>query len=130
MYNHTLYFLYWVVNFVVFYLSSYFLEGSVVLGNWKFTPIEAAIYSSFWLVFFIWIVWDFLIARRVILKENFYVWIYFWAVNAVGVWLISKMAYFLGLGITKWYFAVIIAFFANMLQRLVFRIVTRRNLGV
>jgi len=129
MYNHTLYLLYWLVSFCVFYLASFFFPSHFVLGNWKYTDLEAAIYSSFWLVVFVWVVWDFLLSRGIKFKDDLVTWFYFWMVNSAGIWLVAKMAKLLGLGISSWYWAVGVGFFVNFFQRLAFKLVTRRNLG-
>lgn len=130
MYNHILYFSYWLVSFAVFYLVSLVFPQDFVLGNWKFSPVEAAIYSSFWLTVFIWIVWDFLLSRGVKLKDNLATWLYFWAVNAVGIWLVAKLSQILGLGIKSYLWAIGAAFFVNLAQRLAWQFVTKKNLGV
>lgn len=129
MYNHILYLLYWFVSFVVFYLTYLFFPQNFVLGNWKFTPAEAAIYSSFWLVVFIWVVWDFLISRGVKFKGDLVTYLYFWAVNAVGIWLVAKLSQILGLGIKSYQWAIGVAFVVNLAQRIAWKFVTKRNLG-
>jgi len=129
MYNHILYLFYWIVSFTVFYLTHWIFPEDFVLGNWKFSDLEAAIYSSFWLVVFVWVVWDFLISRGVKLKDNLGTWLYFWAVNAVGIWLVAKLSRILGLGIRGYLWAIGVAFFVNLAQRIVWKFVTKRNLG-
>lgn len=129
MYNHILYLFYWIISFAIFYLTYRVFPDGFVLGNWKFTPIEAGIYSSFWLVVFVWVVWDFLISRGVDLKENLGTWLYFWAVNAVGIWLVAKLSRILGLDIKNYLWAIGVAFVVNLAQRIVWKFVTKRNLG-
>jgi len=127
LYNHILYFTYWLVSFVVFYVLHLVFPESVVLGNWRFSAIEAAIYSSFWLTFFIWIIWDYLMARNTNLKSGVSVWLYFAAVNTVGIWIIARLPHFLGLGIASWFWALVLGILANWLQRIVFGIITKRE---
>ena len=129
MYNHVLYFSYWLVSFAVFYLTHLFFPENFVLGNRKFVALEAGIYSSFWLVVFLWVIWDFLISRGVKFEQNLASFLYFWAVNAVGIWLVAKLSQLLGLGITSFLWAVGVGFIVNLLQRLVWKFVTKRNLG-
>lgn len=128
MYNHILYFSYWVVNFVVLLALHWIFPQSVVLGNWRFAPAEAAIYTAFWQTFFIWIIWDYLLAKEVKIKSGISVWIYFWAVNTVGVWILARLPHFLGLGVTSWYWAVVIGILANWLQRIAWSIITKNSL--
>lgn len=129
MYNHILYLFFWLVSFFVFYLTHLLFPENFVLGNWKFTVLEAGIYSSFWLVVFLWVVWDFLVSRGVKFEQNLVSFIYFWAVNAVGIWLVAKLSQILGLGITGYPWAVGVGFVVNLVQRLVWKFVTKRNLG-
>jgi hypothetical protein len=127
LYNHTLYFLYWLVNFVVLFFLHLLFPESVVLGNWRFSALEAAIYASFWQTFFIWVIWDYLIARGTNLKSGVSVWFYFWAVNTVGIWIIARVPHFLGMGIPGWYWAFLIGILSNWLQRIVWSLVTKRE---
>jgi len=129
MYNHVLYLFYWLVSFVVFYLTYWLFPQDFVLGNWKFTALEAGIYSSFWLVVFVWVVWDFLVSKGVKFKENLGTYLCFWAVNAVGILFVSKFSRILGLGIKSYLWAIGVAFVVNLAQRIVWKFVTKRNLG-
>ena len=129
MYNHILYFSYWLVSFAVFYLTHWLFQEDFVLGNWRLTALEAGIYASFWLVVFVWVIWDFLLSRKVELKDNLATWLYFWAVNAVGIWLLGKLSQILGLGIKSYLWAIGVGLVVNLAQRLAWKWVTKRNLG-
>ncbi|BCX15085.1 MAG: hypothetical protein KatS3mg088_768 [Patescibacteria group bacterium] len=111
---------------VLFVLNLIFPEN-VVLGNWRFSAIEAAIYASFWQTFFIWVIWDYLLARGTALKSGVSVWFYFLAVNTVGVWIIARLPHFLGLGIASWLWALVIGILANWLQRIAWSVITKRE---
>jgi hypothetical protein len=130
MYNHILYLVYWLVNFVVFYLFSIFFANNVVLGNWRYSAIEAGIYSAFWLTVLVWTGWDFIFSRGVSYKSGTITWIYFFILNTLGVWLIARFAFYLGLGISGWTWAIVIGFVATILQKWAWNFVTRRKLGV
>jgi len=129
LYNHVLYLAYWFVNFLVFYLVSRIIPSDIVLGNWKFTAIEAAIYSSFWLTVLVWTAWDFIYSRGVKFDGGVVTLIYFWIVNTLGVWLIARFAHILGFGITGWIWAVILGAVANLSQRAAWLLVTKKELG-
>jgi len=47
MYNHLLYFVYWLFDSIIIYVFGLVFPTSVVLGNWRFGPIEAAILFGF-----------------------------------------------------------------------------------
>ena len=129
MYNHILYLSFWLVNFLVFYIFGSFFPNDVVLGIWKYTPVEAAIYSSFWLTFIVWTGWDFIYSRGLKYQAGSIAWVYFWILNTLGIWLIARFANVLGLGISNWSWAIIIAVFAVMFQKIVWTFVTGRNLN-
>ncbi|HJX01703.1 MAG TPA: hypothetical protein VJ348_00840 [Candidatus Humimicrobiaceae bacterium] len=128
MYNHVLYLSYWIINFIIIFLVSKIFPGNVVLGTWRFTGVEAAIYSSFWLTFFIWVVWDFMIAKGFDFSVDSLSWIYFFVINAAGIWMVARFAWLLGMGISSFVWAIIIGILVTVAQRLTWGIVTRRQL--
>lgn len=117
MYNHLLYFTYWLVNSLVLYAISSF-SNDVVLGNWRFGALEAAIYAGFWVTFFVWAMWDFAIAKGVKFDTGFVTLGYFWLVNAFSFWIVARFSEFTGLGITSFYWAFIIGLGAYLVQRI------------
>lgn len=129
MYNHVLYLAYWFVNFLVFYLVGRILPADIVLGNWKFTALEAAIYSSFWLTVLVWTAWDFIYSRGVKFDGGVITLVYFWIVNTLGIWLIARFANILGFGIAGWIWAVIVGALADLAQRVAWLLVTKKELG-
>ena len=129
MYNHKLYLAFWLVNGLIIYLFGLIFPANVVLGNWKFTALEAAIYSSFWLTFVVWVGWDNIYSRGVKYQTGVITWVYFWIVNALGVWIIARIAYILALGISNLLWAIMIGTVAVIGQKIVWSLVTRRELG-
>jgi len=127
VYNHTLYLLFWAFNSaVVLFVSTLFPEA-VVLGNFRFTPTESALYSGFWMTVILWAMWDFVHAKGVsITKTAGAFWVFF-AMNFVAVWLVSRFSHIAGLGIVSFAWALLIALIANLVQRIVFEIVTARQ---
>ncbi|MBI2066376.1 hypothetical protein HYT60_02645, partial [Candidatus Woesebacteria bacterium] len=49
MYEHLLFLLYWFLNSLALYFLGLLFPGSVVLGSWRLTAVEASIYAGFWL---------------------------------------------------------------------------------
>ena len=85
------------------------------LGVNKFTPIEAAVYSGFWMVFIMWVVWDFSLARGFKLGRETG-WIYFLAANVLAVMAVSVFSTFTGLRASVGGIFVL-AVVANAIQR-------------
>lgn len=129
MYNHLLYLLYWILNSLVIYLISGLFPESVVLGNFKFNPVESAIYAGFWVTVIFWAMWDFIHVRGVVLSRTAgSLWVFF-VMNFVSVWLVSRFSHIAGFGISSFVWALLIAFIANLVQRAIWRIVTARRFG-
>lgn len=120
MYNHWLFFSYWLTNILVLLLGRWLFSADLVLGNWRFTPVEAAFYSGFWITFVVWIFWDFLLARALKFNSvtNFF---WFFLANVIGVWMTAHINYYTGLGISSWVMAPVAGLLANLGQRLVRR---------
>jgi hypothetical protein len=120
MYNHILYLSYWLINALIVYILFRIFPDNVVLGTWKFNAIEAAIYSSFWVTFVVWTAWDFIYSRQstVFLEGGLVTNLYFWAINAMGIWLVARFPGFAGLGLSSWPWAFVVGGIFNVFQRI------------
>lgn len=129
MYNHVLYLTYWFINAIIFYILSSLYPSNIVLGTWKFTAVEAAIYSSFWLTVVVWTAWDFIYSRqnKIALEGGLITNLYFWAINAMGVWLVARFPGFTGLGISSWPWALVLGGVANVFQRITLGVILGRQ---
>lgn len=127
MYNHLLYFSYWIVNSLALYVFTLIAPGNVVLGNWRFSPIEAAIYAGFWVTFLVWVLWDFAMAKGVNFDTGLVTLGYFWSANIFAFWLVSRFSEYAGFGITNYLWAIVIALFAYILQRFTWRVVVGKK---
>ncbi len=105
MNEHLLFFLFWVLNSLVFRLADLLFSGSIVLGTWRLTPVEASIYAAFWLTFFVWTMWDYMLLRKVVLEPLFLRIFFFFVINSLGIWLVSRYANYTGLGIGSFWWA-------------------------
>ena len=125
MYNHLLYLLYWLVNAAVILALGWMFPNFVQLGVNKFIPLEAAIYSGFWLTFFVWSMWDFVLLRGVKI-EGAPAFVYFLMANFIGFWLLSYASRYTGLVVDGWWL-VVLALLANFGQRLAWKWVIKRS---
>ena len=126
MYNHLLYFSYWLGNSIILYIFNVIFPGGVVLGNWRFGPIEAAIYAGFWVTFFVWVLWDFAIAKGVKFDSMATTVGYFWAANIFGVWIVSRFSQYAGFGMASYLWAIAIGLGAFLIQRLARRLIVNK----
>jgi len=126
MYNHWLFFSYWLVNAIIIWLTGWLFPESFVLGTWKFTFLEAAIYSGFWVTFLVWIFWDFMLAKKLKFNQllNFG---WFWLANTIGIWLTARGSEYTGLGIRAYYMAIVLGLFTYSGQRLVKKMVLKNG---
>ena len=95
MYEHLLFLLYWFLNSLVLYLLGLLFPASVVLGTWRLTMVEAAIYAGFWLTFFVW---------------------------TIGIWLVARYAAYTGLGIASFWWAFALGAVTNLLQAVAWKL--------
>ena len=116
MYEHLLFLLYWLLNSLTLYLLGLIFPSEVVLGNWRLVPFEAAIYAGFWLTFFVWSMWDFVLVHKVKLEPFSFRFLFFFFVNSLGIWLISRYSQYTGLGITSFGWAFFLGAVACLLQ--------------
>ena len=116
MYEHLPFLLYWLLNSVALYLLGLLFPASVVLGTWRLTFIEAAIYAGFWLTFFVWTIWEYVLFRKVKLETFSLRFLFFFVVNSLGIWLVSRYAGYSGLGITSYWWAFALGATAELLQ--------------
>ena len=102
-------------------------SGNVVLGNWRFGPIESAIYAGFWVTFFVWVLWDFALAKGIKFDSGMVTLGYFWSANIFAFWVVARFSEYTGLGITSYLWAITIALFTYVLQRLTWRLVVGKK---
>lgn len=117
MYNHILYFYFWLVNTLVLLGFGWIFPVDVVLGNWRFGMAEAAVYTGFWVTFLVWCFWDWAIAKKFRLDLTWFRLGYFGVVNVIAFWLASRLAVYSGFGITDFTVALFIAVPAGLLQQ-------------
>ncbi len=127
MYNHLLYLGYWLINITVLYAASLFLPESFIhLGSWRFSSIEAAFYSGFFLTFLIWIWWDFALARKFDFDKKITVFLFFLFVNYFSLLVVARFSYITGFEIYNYLWAFVIGLVATGMQRVVRKIIIQR----
>lgn len=118
VYNHLLYFTYWIINSLIIYVFWALFPSQIVLGNWRFNPIESAIYAGFWVTFFVWVLWDFAMAKGLRFDTGTVTLGYFWSANIFAYWIVSRFSQITGFGITNFLWAFAIGLAAYIIQRL------------
>jgi len=128
MYNHLMYFAYWVINSLVLYLASWTIpDYGVVLGNWRFNSIESSLYAGFWVTFLVWVFWDFAIAREFNLKNKTAAFLFFLFVNSISIWVVSRFSNITGFELINYQWTLAIGFAATFLQKVPWKFVGSRK---
>lgn len=103
MYNHILYLAYWGVNTAAIFVLNRLFPEEIVLGVNKFVPVESAVYSGFWLTFFVWTLWDLAVFRKIKLSPKPVAFIFFLIANCFGILVISLASKYTGMKIWGWW---------------------------
>lgn len=127
MYNHLLFLSYWLVNAVVLFLAGSLPGHNVILGNGRFNSFESSFYAGFWLTFFIWVFWDFAIARKFKLDKEGVTLSFFLFVNSLSIWAVSRFYFMTGFELTNYLWVLIIGLTVTLLQRVAWRVVVLRH---
>jgi uncharacterized membrane protein YvlD (DUF360 family) len=91
-------------------LASEFWPSNFVLGNAVIPPIYAGLFAGFLLMVFDRAAKP--IIKRIIVTERSHYIMFgiYWFVNFVGIWLIARVSFLSGFGISAFYFALALGF--------------------
>lgn len=111
-----------VVNTVVILLANMLFPQSVVLGNDLISPVMAAIYSmvvlSLMAVGMMPVIEFVTVQQKMNLTSTHWMLLY-WVINTGGLWLLSRFAELLGMGLRSWVVAVVLGLVLNLVQGMV-----------
>jgi hypothetical protein len=131
MYNHYLYFAYWAVNSFIFFLAGLLIPSSeVAMGSWRFSLIEASIYSGFCLTFIIWVCWDFAMARHYNFKKKGFTLGFFIAANLFSLYAISTFSYVTGFRVESFLWFILLGIVFALIQRVAWRVVVGNSIYI
>jgi hypothetical protein len=106
----------WLVDFLSIHLLGLVFPNMIVLGNWRFSGIEASIYAGFWLTFFVWMMGEYMTVREVEFKSSLPRFVFLFFINSLGVWIVSRYSQYAGLGITSFWWAFVLGGVTSTLQ--------------
>ena len=113
MENRLLYIFFWPL---LLFLAATIFTADVVLGTYRFSTLEAAVYSGFWITFLAWVVWDFIKARGVSLSNRAFGVTILWLANSAAVWMVARFAHLTGLGISSYRWALLLGLIVALAQ--------------
>lgn len=113
------YIIMFLVGILVISLANWLFPGAVVLGNAALTPIWALCLSAGKLALVATAVMPLVTYREWKMRRDYapkdWMMTYF-IVNLVAIWLIARFAKYLGLGISSWWVAVLLAVALDWVQ--------------
>ncbi len=126
MQSQGFFFLFWLFNFLSIRLLGLLVPHMIVLGNWRLTPIEASIYAGFWLTFFVWTMKEYMSVRKVEFEPPALMHYFSFVVNCFGIWIVSRYSQYTGLGITSFWWAIVLGGVAFVLQLVTWIVISKR----
>lgn len=100
------YLIIWGINSGIIMLANEFWPSNFVLGNAVIPPIYAAFFAGFLLMVFDRAMKP--LVKKTIQKERgrYIMFGIYWFVNFVGIWLIARISFLSGFGISAYYYAI------------------------
>jgi hypothetical protein len=111
--NRLLYIFFWPL---LLFLAASIFTIDVVLGTYRFSTFEAAVYSGFWITFLAWVVWDFIKARGISLNNKVLAVVVLWLANSAAIWIVARFAHMTGLGISSYRWALLLGLVVALAQ--------------
>ncbi len=118
---------FWVFNSLYFYLAFLIFPGEIVLGNNIRSSVVASMLAGFLLTIILCLVPLIMKIKGVKLKEEKQQALIYLVFNVVGIWVIARMAFFTGLGVSSFWVAIILGLVANFLQWGVWKLTTKQK---
>src|SRR3990170_3235475 len=102
----------WAINTVLILLANSYFPQNYVLGNAVIPPLYAAIFSGLLLTVFDRAAKP--VIKKLIKDERgrYIMFGIYWFTNFVGIWLIARISFLSGFGISKFTYAIILGFVA------------------
>jgi hypothetical protein len=116
-----------VVNGLIIWLANMFFPKNIALGTWSITKFQAIIQSMEILalidVFSIPFIKEYETKRNKKMSAKDWMIGYF-LINTASIWLIARLAGYVGMGISSWLVAVILGLILDLIQGLVMKLFT------
>ena len=111
--NRLLYIFFWPL---LLFLAASIFTVDVVIGTYRFSGLEAAVYAGFWITFLAWVIWDFVKARGISLNNKALAITVLWLANSAAVWIVARFAHLTGLGISSYRWALLLGLVVALAQ--------------
>ncbi len=106
----------WAINTGVIMLANKYWPSNFVLGNAVIPPVYAAIFAGLLLTIFDKAIKP--VVKKLNVKERGRIVMLgiYWLVNFLGIWIIARLSFLSGFGISAFYYGMILALFASLGQ--------------
>jgi uncharacterized membrane protein YvlD (DUF360 family) len=117
-----------LANSLLIYIAAAFYPSSYALGT-AFIPTGLAPFVAGLGLTLICKFGKFVLPKiKVELKGRYAKFLYYWIVNAAGIWILARFAPYTGFGIAAYYWAILLGFFTSLVQWLLRQAFKRSNL--
>lgn len=114
---------FWAVNSALLWIVGQMVPKEVVLGNQHVLSIWASILAGFILAAIDSLVEPTLAMTKVKPKEDYHWAVTFFAVNSIALWIITRFALIIGIGVTAFWWAIILGGIVTLGQWMVWAFV-------
>lgn len=122
--NYTLLLAIGIANAIVLYLSNMFFPTYVVLGNNVLSPILATVVTGFLLAAITALPLPIMKAVGLKTKNELYLAVVYLIFNVVGLWVLARLANYVGFGVSSYIVILVLGFVLNILQYGVWKMVS------
>ena len=116
-----------VVNAVVLYLANMFFPTYVVLGNNSLSPLFATVITGFLLSATMALPEPVMKAVGLKTKNELYLALVYIVFNVVGLWILARLANYVGFGVSSFIVVIALGFVLNLVQYAVWKMISGKT---
>lgn len=117
---------FWLVSSVLIYILGMMMPSGVVLGNQYISPVQASAFFGYMLSTIVILIQPVMDLLKVKLADPNRQAIVYFAVNTIAVWVLTRLALMVGVGIVAFWWAGILGLVLMLGQWLVWGVLTKR----
>lgn len=117
---------FWLVNGILVYAVGTMVPGGVALGNQTVSPVAASAFFGYMLSTIIILIQPAIDLMKLKLSDPKHLALLYLAVNAASVWILTRLALIVGVGISAFWWAGILGGALMLGQWLVWGVLTKR----
>ena len=107
---------FFVLNSIVIYLASFLRPSSFELGSATVPENIAALWAGALLTFIVWVSKPIIESFGIKPQGTALKFLFYWLANSAVIWVLARFAEVSGLGISRFYWAIVLGFTLNIAQ--------------